>query len=465
MGIAKAPLLLDPRLATDATSARVCRLLYARLVDFDDAFHVVPALARWEAVTPTEYLFHLGEAGRTFHDGTRLTAADVVATYRSLLDPALASPHRTALENLVEIAAVDPNTVRVRLRHPDPLFPAALIVGILPARLAQPVPVSQPLGSGPLRFVEWPTEGLLRLRRVADGQPIELLAVGNTLVRALKLLHGEIDLMQGDLSPELNLWLRGRAGIVVRTAPGTSFSYLGFHMEDPVTGRPEVREAIALAVDRAEIVHYVLAGEAHLGDGPLPRGHWAGLPDSPPPRPDPAAARAILARLGYGPSNPLPLSYKTSTDPLRLRIATIIQSQLNAVGFAVSIKSHDFGTFFEDIKAGKFQMYGLQWVGIKTPDLYRYVFHSASVPPVGANRGRYRSAAVDRLIEAAELAPTREQALPLYREVTARVHADRVFQPLWYEDTVVVLRAGVTGYVPHPDGNFDGLAQARRDGP
>ena len=99
IGLASAPVTLDPRFATDATSSRVNRLLYARLVDFDDRQLPVPSLATWEKITPTHYRFTLSdsESGREFHDGSRLTARDVKATYEAVLDPVNASPHRATL--------------------------------------------------------------------------------------------------------------------------------------------------------------------------------------------------------------------------------------------------------------------------------------------------------------------------------------------------------------------------------
>ncbi len=66
-------------------------------VEFDARSLPVPSLASWEAVTPTRYLFTLGEEGRSFSDGSRLSSEDVEATYASILDPGNASPHRALL--------------------------------------------------------------------------------------------------------------------------------------------------------------------------------------------------------------------------------------------------------------------------------------------------------------------------------------------------------------------------------
>ena len=134
MGLASAPITLDPRFATDATSARIDRLLYRRLVEFDDSARPVPGIARWRTLSPTHYRFRLGDSGRTFHDGSHLNAADVKATYDSVLDPETDSPHRNSLRMIERIAVVDADTVDFYLKHPDPLFPGYLVIGILPAQ-------------------------------------------------------------------------------------------------------------------------------------------------------------------------------------------------------------------------------------------------------------------------------------------------------------------------------------------
>ncbi|MFZ1537340.1 MAG: ABC transporter substrate-binding protein [Chromatiaceae bacterium] len=466
MGLAGPPRNLDPRLATDATSERVNRLLYRRLTTFDAESLPAPELARWEMLTPTHYRFTLGEEGRDFSDGSRLISADVKATFDSVRDPATASPHRATLAIITEITTDGPDQLDFQLREPDPLFPAYLGMGILPAALIQSghTFAVAPVGSGPLRFESWPQPGRLVLKRQRDGQILELLAVKDPNVRVMKLLRGEIDLLQNDLSPELIGFLRGRDEVRVERAPGVNFSYLGFNLEDPVTGLPQVRQALAYAIDRAEILRYLLQGDGRLAVGLFPPEHWAASRDLATPAYDPDRARALLAAVGYGPERPLRLSYKTSSDPFRIRLATIIQAQLARVGIEARIQSYDWGTFFGDIKAGRFQLYGLTWVGIRTPDIFRYVFHSASAPPEGANRGRYHNPEVDRLIETARAEPDLGRQAVLYRQIQAILLADLPYIPLWYEDQVYAARRAVRGYRLAPDGNYDALVTVELDG-
>ena len=147
---------------------------------------------------------------------------------------------------------------------------------------------------------------------------------------------------------------------------------------------------------------------------------------------------------------------------MRVRLATIIQFQLKQVGIDIDLNSYDWGTFYGDIKAGRFQMYSLSWVGLKMPDIFRNVFHSESVPPAGANRGRFVDVNVDALIhQAASLEDLDEQAT-IYVQLQEVLHEQLPYIPLWYEDNILVKRKNIEGYTLAVDGNYDGLITVRR---
>ncbi|MCU7871583.1 MAG: ABC transporter substrate-binding protein [Candidatus Thiodiazotropha sp. (ex Lucinoma borealis)] len=459
MGLASAPLNLDPRYATDATSERINRLLYQRLVEFDTQSMPVPGIADWQRLTPRHYRFYLSDNVNRFTDGHRLEADDVIATYQHVLDPDNASPRRASLTLIESITKVDQTTVDFHLFRTDPLFPAYLTLDILPMGLLNKAHnfARQPVGSGPFTFYAWPESGKLILERRRDHQLIELLEVKNPTVRALKLLRGEIDMLQNDLSPELIGYLQSQTGINLQRRHGSNFTYLGFNLQDPDTGDPRVRRAIAHAIDRQAIIDQVMHGAARQAETLFPPEHWASSGDLTTYTYDPATSRALLSEAGYDAGNPLHLVYKTSSDPYRIRLATIIQSQLKTVGIEVDLRSYDWGTFFGDIKRGNFQLYSLSWVGIRTPDVFRYIFASDSLPPMGANRGRYSSPSVDRLLLRAEAAGALQQQARLYRQIQQQIHYDLPYVPLWYEDQVSALGARVSGYKLMMDGNYDGL--------
>jgi peptide/nickel transport system substrate-binding protein len=130
-----------------------------------------------------------------------------------------------------------------------------------------------------------------------------------------------------------------------------------------------------------------------------------------------------------------------------VRLATIMQAQMAQAGITLEIKSLDWGTFFADVKAGNFQLYGLTWVGIKTPEIYAKAFGSNYFPPNGFNRGRYSDAELDKLLA--------EENWPA---VTQRIHTQLPYIPLWYEGQFVAAQKNIKNYAPKPDGNWGGLA-------
>jgi peptide/nickel transport system substrate-binding protein len=99
-----------------------------------------------------------------------------------------------------------------------------------------------------------------------------------------------------------------------------------------------------------------------------------------------------------------------------------MQAQMAEAGIALEIKSLDWGTFFEDVKQGHFQLFGLTWVGINTPDIYGKAFGSDNAPPKGFNRGRFSDPQLDDLLAKQD-----------WKAATKIIHQQLPCVPLWYE--------------------------------
>ena len=448
--IAQAPLNLDTRYATDAASERVNRLIYQPLVDFDAASKPKPVLANWVLIGTTHYQFTLQPSRAQFHHQSALTAHDVKATYDSIL--ALKnSPHSAEFANIKSIKVINDEIVLFELKQADSHFPSKLIIGILPADLIEKNHdfAHQPIGNGPLKLVSWDSK--LVLKRVKDSQQITLTEVKDPTVRVLKLLRSEADLIQGDLPPELVKHLQNQPEINVKTTVGANFSYLGLNMQDATLQNLKVRQAIAYAIDREAIIRQVMVQHTRVASAILPPEHYTN------------AANNALQSYGYNPELskkllteagiklPLKLVYKTSTDAQRLRFATILQAQMSKAGIDMQIKSLDWGTFFADVKQGNFQLFGLTWVGIKTPEIYAKAFGSNNFPPNGFNRGRYADKTLDSLL-ASENWPA----------ATAHIQQQLPYIPLWYEGQFAAMGNNISHYSPKPDGNWDDLATIQR---
>ncbi len=478
VGIATAPNGFDPRLTADEGSERVAQLVYSRLLELDDTLRPVPALAeRLDRLDPLTWVVTLRDGVR-FHDGRPLTSADVVYTLRSIMDPATASPLRGAYRAVTGIEALDARAVRITTAEPMESFPAQLVVSIVPEG-SGPGLRTAPIGSGPYRFVESRTDDRIVLARFdgyfrgpAANPGVVLRILPDDTMRGLELRHGSVDVVINDIPPDLVHGLREGGTLRVITAPGTDYSYIGLNVQDPVLRDARLRRALALAVDRDGIVTYLRRALATPAAGMLPPGSWAAAPDLPTFAFDPAAARRALDDAGYpdpdgaGPRPRLRLTLTISTNELTRLQATVLQENFRAVGVEVEVRQHEFATLFADVVKGNFQMVTLQWVGgaVADPDILRRVFHSNQIPPGGFNRGRYRNADVDRLLDLAGAA-SGEERRRLYQAVQRRIAEDQPYISLWHRTNVAVLQPWVEGLSLGTVVDFERLARVRRGAP
>jgi peptide/nickel transport system substrate-binding protein len=469
-----APLALDPRYATDETSSLVCELLHRGLTRTDEHGNTVLDLAAsLDTVDAVRYVFRL-QPGLSFHDGTPVTARDVRATYASVLDRRAASPKRESLAVIERIDVPDDLTVIFTLREPFAPFLDATGLGILPARALEADTATITVGSGPFRLLGFRRDrdvhlAAARTERAGGHRPPELLfkVVPDDTVRALELRRGDIHFVQNAIDPDMIPWLQRDAGVEIVSVPGTTFHYLGMNLRDQHLGRPLVRQAIALAIDRDAIIRHLLEGHATPATGLLAPGHWAFTDDAVTAYPhDPSRARALLDASGFpdpdgpGPRPRFRLLYKGSMLQKRRRFAEVLQEQLAQIGIALDIRSYEWGTLYEDIRRGNFQLYALAWVGISDPDIYYSLFHSSMTPPLGNNRGHYADPEVDRLTEIGRATADRDARRIAYVAVQQRLSETLPIIPLWWTPTVVAKSTRLQGFVPQPNGSLRSLEHA-----
>jgi peptide/nickel transport system substrate-binding protein len=231
-----------------------------------------------------------------------------------------------------------------------------------------------------------------------------------------------------------------------------------------------VRQAISYAIDRDAIIDHTLKGLAMKADGvvlaPL---HWAYEGHVRRYDYDPQRAKELLDAAGLpdpdgdGPRMRVSLSYKTSTDMESREIAQIIKEYLKAVGIGLEVRGFEWGTFFDDIKRGNFQIYSLRWIGVVDPDIYYYLFHSSSFPPNGANRGRYRNPELDELLAASRRTVDRGKRKRLYSLIQKILAEDAVYTSLWYRDNLVVIREKFRGFQIYAGGEYISLKDVEQE--
>lgn len=466
LAIDSGPSSLDPRLGSDEASKRVNELLYDGLFRVDDSARPAPDLAEsYRVPDPLSVIVRL-RAGVLFHDGTPFGARDVLYTYRSILEDEVPSFRKGDLAALDRLEAPDERTVVFHLKEPFAPILTDLNVPILKAG-AGPRAADHPIGTGPFRLARYRKDEDLLLQRFEDHfagpsgvAALRLRIIPSETSRLLELVKGSVDLIVNDLSPDQVARLRRTPGHTVESRPGCNCVYMAFNLEDRTLSDRRVRQAIALALDRGAIVDHLLHGAATLATGLLPPGHWAYEPKVARYDHDAAAAARLLELAGHpDPDGPGPLprfrvTYTTSAGELALQQASIIQEQLGRVGIALDIRAYEWATFYDDLKAGRFQIAVSNWTEISDPDVYRLRFHSGARPPAGFNRGRYANPVVDRLIERGAATLDEGERRRIYGEVQRLLASDLPYVHLWHRDVVAAYRQRVQGFRLTPGADF-----------
>src|SRR5579863_2583324 len=325
MIIESSPTNLDPRVGLDAQSERVDDLLFDDLCTRDEHLNVQPGLAeRWEIPDPRTYIFHLHQ-GVKFHDGRPLTSRDVKWTFDSLLQGKIRSTKAAAYQFVDRIDAPDDYTVVFHLKEP---FATLLwnvsdgAMGIVPYGSGSEI-TSHPIGSGPFRFVSAEQDKEVVIERNNDYwgekprlQRIRFAVVVDTTTRALELRKGSADVAISALTGDLVVALERESNLDVLRGPGTVLSYLAFNLRDPILQNVRVRQALAYAIDRQPMIHYLLRDFARPAYNLLPPESWAYDPQVSHYDYDPDRARQLLEQAGFPAVNGVRfhLTIKTSTE-------------------------------------------------------------------------------------------------------------------------------------------------------
>jgi peptide/nickel transport system substrate-binding protein len=450
-GIAQKPQNLDPRFQSDAASEKISALIYSPLFYFDKSYQIKSNIVDCNKVTPLKYKFKIKKQLPLFHHNKNMGIEDIIATLNNLRSQHK-SPFYLELKNIKNVIKLTKSDFEINLFKKDNNFLSRLTFFILPDDLLnQNHNFSiNPVGSGPFKFIEkYPN---LKIQRIIDSQTIELVNIKDPTVRVLKLLNGEIDLLQNDLPLEMIKLLEAKDKIITLKEYGANVSYIGFNFNNSLLKQHKFRKALTLAVDRQSLIKHFLNDKTRAAEQILPPEHWASEKINTLNY-NPSLARQYIKQLVI--DKPIVLTLKTSTDSFRVKIATLIQKQFESIGVNLIIKSLDWGTYFKDIQAGKFELYGLTWVGIRNPEIYEKIFNSKLIPPVGLNRAGYSNLETDALINAAKESN-------LWNKVIKKISADNVFMPLWFEGNFAAFNNNISGYYIHTDGSWDALKTVRK---
>ena len=128
----------------------------------------------------------------------------------------------------------------------------------------------------------------------------------------------------------------------------------------------------------------------------------------------------------------------------------------------MKLESYEWGVFYRDIQNGRFDAALMKWVGVMDPDIYRVAFHSKNFAPSGRNRSFYANQELDRLLDKAVPILEERRRKAVYDKIQEIVARDVVIIPLWHDQEIAVVKAGVKGYSLPDNGDFSSLPFARK---
>lgn len=416
--------------------------LYDGLVRFDLDMKPIGDLAESWTISPDGlvYTFKLRQNVK-FHDGSAMTADDVIYTAQVTLDEKVNSPYRDKFMiagKPVKWEKVDDYTVRATLPQPSSSFLAKasradeIFFTILPKKLLEKCASNMdtcdlnvhPVGTGAFKLREYVPDQRVVLDAFDDyfqGKPglkrIVILNYPNEQSALAALMAGDMDIST----------LR-EAGSIKAVQANPNFSIYNydsnwvmaarFNMVNPILQDLKVRQAISYAIDRLSLVRAVISPSANIGNGPVNIG-WAASPKITKFNFDPAKAKALLDEAGWKAGSDgirtkdgkrLTLNIAFASLSGRGDLAAGMQQFLKAVGIDLQLKQYEYATFQDVVyKQKNFDIY-IDWQGFGVdPDIAsRWSTDTSEAGTYLANPTGYSNKDVDAAFKAAATALTIE---------------------------------------------------------
>jgi len=468
------PSTIDPQGAPSSGLSLVLPYLFDTLVVRDVDNRLLPALAEtWEVASDGKTISMTLRSDVTFHDGSPLTADAVRLTFERFKEKGVKSPIYGGIQQIAGIEVVDDLTVRFSFKEPAANFwstismPYAGILSPTSMEKAATDEKAQLVGTGPFILGEWQAgqfitllrneayawgSGLTENRRAPYLEQLVFKVIPDATTQLAALQAGEVDVIFVN-NPDHLAKLKQDSSIRLEEAVLNSLIYLGFNTTKAPFDDPKVRQALAHAVNKDEILELALGGVGVKAFAPLPPtlpGFDASLAQHELVY-DPAKAQALLVEAGFTgggdagwirDGQALTGVLLTSNRAPNDAIASLLQSQLKAIGVAVEIQQLDSKAVMEATTAGKFDL--LLWrYDWNDPDALNIYLGSDRVG--STNRVAYSNPAVDTLLAqgARELDEARRSSL--YVEAQKLILADAPWQPLYVPLDVLAFNIRVDG--------------------
>jgi len=477
------PPTLDPALTQDATSAGYIVEIFSGLVTLNPDLEVVPDIAEsWEVSEDgTVYTFHLRKDVK-FHDGKPVTAHDFKYSIERACDPATGSvvadtylgdivgakdKLRGLTDEVSGVRVIDDYTLEITIDAPKAYFlakltyPTAFVVDRENVEGPHQPWTDHPNGTGPFKLKEYRLGERIVLERnelyygepkpaleevhfyLAGGSP--MIMYENEELDAVPVGLADIERVLDPTNP-----LNKELTMVV---PTLSTFYIGFNVNEPPFDDVKVRQAFNYALDKDKIINVVMKKMWVKAEGILPPGMPGYNPELKGYPYDPEKARQLIAESKYKDVSNFPeivLSVPGGGGAAARSVTAVVEMYRKNLGVDITIEQMEWATYLDDLKAHRFQMFGITagWIADypDPQDFLDILFHCESRD----NNTEYCNPEVDKLLEKARVEQDHDKRMEIYRRVEEMILEDAPWVPIGHDAEFWLTKPYVKGMIYPP---------------
>jgi oligopeptide transport system substrate-binding protein len=478
------PETLDPQKSTGVPEANIQYELFEGLTTYSPDGKVVPGVAeKWEVSDDgLTYTFHLRDS--KWSNGDPVTAGDFVYSMQRLVDPATASDYAYIIDDIagaydirngtqkdlskLGVVAVDDHTLKITLAHPTPYFLGLLRhSSVLPVNeksiKAHPDDWTKPgnlVSNGAYMLTEWTPQASLTMVKNPNYY-------GADKVKIDKVVYYPTE----DLSEEFKRYRAGELDVTYDT-PSDQMKYVEANLKDQFQNSPylgtyyyvinltkeplgkqrDLREALALAVDRETLVEKITQA------GELPAYAWVppGIHGWTMQSTDfkdmskadrIAKAKELLTEDGYGPSNPLKVDILYNTSENHKKIAVAIQSMWKAIGVQATITNQEWKVYLGTRHDKQFQVARAAWIGdYEDPTTFLTLFLSDAGDQ---NDAGYNNPDYDKLVKDSAKETDPDKRMKMLEQAEDIFLKDLPIIPIYHYTTKHMVSPKLVGWEPN----------------
>lgn len=391
-----------------------------------------------------DYTFHLRD-DVTFHDGTPVTADDVVFS----IELYKASEYQgSQISMLSSVEATDEHTVVCHLDAPYSPFLQGICSPMIASKAyyesSEDDFVNNPIGTGPYKFVSRAKGSNIKLEANEDyyrGAPeikeVTFEVIPDSSTKAIALQTGEVNFAEIDSATKPQL--EANPAITIAEVPTSAFSYIAMNTEKEPFNDVKVRQAINYAIDRDNLVAVCYDGEAEVNSNICAKERFGYSDDQFQYTYDPEKAKELLAEAGI--ETPYDLGEILVAEKYS-NLATVIQNDLKAVGLDVTISVKEFNSYISDLQNGSYEITALNMTLEGDTQTLEMAFTSDYIGI--ANNARYSDEEMDKLFEQARTETDNDKRAEIFNEIFTKAQDEAIYAVMCNPMTLYAYNSDLT---------------------